>query len=147
MQCTLTVDPEHLCPCTLCHCLCVLVWAHLHTWGVAEVWGGCCKKMLSPLENGFGKLFSALCHLSAVPLSFWSALLCPLEPFTGVSGLSFPLCPKSEAPEQPCVDAQSPVGHPGKLEATKGAGRPQQKVLQAQGGCTAPLSLGGNCHL
>ena len=29
-----------------------------------------------------------------------------MEPFTGVSGLFFPLCPKSEAPEQPCIRAE-----------------------------------------
>lgn len=94
MQCTLTADPEQLCPCTLCHCLCVLVWAHLHTWGAAEVWGGCCKKMLSPPENGFGKLFSALCTSVLCPCHLGVRCFVLWSPSPGSQVSPFPSIPK-----------------------------------------------------
>lgn len=133
--------PRAALPLHPCHCLRVLVWARLHTWGVAQVWGGWRKKMLSPVENGFGKLFSALCHLSAVSLSFGVHCFVLWSPSPGSQGSSFPSVPKVR-------HLSSPVWILSLLWDTQGSWRPP-KVLRGHSRkfCWHSVGAQSHCHL
>lgn len=95
------------------------------------------QKPLSPKEKErlWGAPVTSRCWLGA-PCPWGAAGELPL-PVTGTSGLFLPLCLENvtkEAPEQLLLEAPSLVGHPGKLEATKGAGRPRGRFGQRRAG-------------